>query len=387
MIIRKLLGFAASSSAHAEDAITELLAFVVREDRAKERILVTCLDEILGARGRPQLPTTRPRVSTQVVVGGAGPDAGRCDLVLDWAAERVRVVLEVKITAPLTWTSSGGRAQHQVDRYLSVVSDDSFARGLVFVLSPDRIDIGDAVGHTSFGGHVPAQRLHDLLRRSVRGRDAASATDWAARELYLAMEDLRMATPTMTLDGLTSVYRFVRFRDALHTALSRARDELLQGGPLAKFAGPKRNELQNAFERMGLKVWARDDHSGAFAFIGIALDDASVHEEVPDLYFFLELPPKDTAHTRVRTWIEEHPAEMERLRTTAPTLRWNVGGADSYQLIEARATLLDAVAAPDPAARIAQFFRQCAVELDEVGLLGEYLAAVDEAASARARTR
>ena len=241
-----------------------------------------CLAEALERAGPGRrLPEGHPAVRTQVWIATGTPDAGRCDLVLEWAYPAVFAIVEVKVAAPLTVTSSPEKGpQDQIERYLKhVAAEQPVRKGWVFLLGPKGLSVGASEADPAYGGHVVAQRVHDALRVAERnGEIEEPHAAWVAQQLAAVMEKVGMATATMTFEGAMGVARFYEFRAALLATLERAREELWgPGGPLAAFY--HRAYLQeDEHDRVGYWVAATGLDKNAYAFLGLYFRNDSIHE-------------------------------------------------------------------------------------------------------------
>jgi hypothetical protein len=345
-LFRTLLGYAASASGHEEDSITEILAWLLDAD---ERLLRAFL--ALLPQARLSVPAAAPRVRTQV--NGPG---GVYDLVLDWAAPRLRVIVEIKVNAELTYgeheAEDGTRTTaDQITRYSNgTKAENTFVVALaVHALNLPPV----AAQHPRFLGVLRWQQVHDALVRLLA--DEPEYIDPEARGLtrqFVALMEARhMAGPKLTFDGMTAAYRFFGFRDAILPILEQARDDVYTSS-LVGFLKPNKSGYEDRFERLGFRVWANGSETKGFAFLGLYLGAKPIHEGVPDLYLFLEAPPGSPAHQAVAATAT---GKIDDLRTVGgATARWQVG--EGYQIVSTRRSLAEVMSAEDPAGEVRRYF-------------------------------
>jgi hypothetical protein len=221
-LLATLLDYASSQRAHEEDPITEILAWLLDHD---ERVCAAFVR--LLAPERVSIPAGPPRVRTQLT----GP-GGRYDIVLDWAHPKLRLIVEVKVNANLTYGElegeDGAKADtDQITRYLSQTGDDTY----VVALATHALELpAKTSAHARYLGLIRWQAVHDVLLHGLT--DEVSPIDpearGFARQFVHLMEARRMAGPKLTFDGMTAGYRFFAFRDAILPVLEQARDEVFQ---------------------------------------------------------------------------------------------------------------------------------------------------------------
>jgi hypothetical protein len=142
-LLETLLGFAYGE----EDPITEILAWFLRMSPHLRAGLLETFDAVVRRSGAalPRTPAgeiDEPTVQTQLIAANPRGTACRYDLVCDWHSPRVRLIIEVKIWAGLTWGVDAGvengevAPAHQVSRYLAVAAGSPEIRTHVVVLAP-----------------------------------------------------------------------------------------------------------------------------------------------------------------------------------------------------------------------------------------------------------
>ncbi|MDQ3034351.1 MAG: PD-(D/E)XK nuclease family protein [Myxococcota bacterium] len=389
-LVDTLLRFAASRPAE-EDPFTEVLAWILERDAFFASELTALLRRVAVRRGIAiEGVDTHPSVSTQVVVAGTQGSCSRYDLVLDWATPRLRIVIEVKVHAALTLSGTfaepvEGQARHQVDEYLAIARA-SGQRSLVFTLAPGALPVGDAArADDLYGGHLLWQDVHDTLRRAARSRIHRTMDPVVraiAEQTLEAMERRSMAAPRITFEALLSVKRYAAFRQSFDPMLTFAWSTLHDDGTLAGFQKiDRRAWQQDVHDRMGYRLWAERKDPSAFGFMGIALGDDTMVEGVPDLYFFLEVPPRSRAQEAIDAHGAEILAAVARLagRDSRVTWGYDPGG---YESIWAARSCADIVTDPEPREALTAFFRSAVTQAREEKLLGIYFEAVAQSPAA-----
>lgn len=378
-LLHTLLGFARV----VEDPTTEILAWFLEASPPLRAELLRVIDDLLRTRGAglprgPDGAFAAAEIATQVVVSDS---KGTCryDLVLDWHAPRVRVVVEVKVWAGLTYTvetdpeSEHSSAVDQVTRYLAIADKTAAAiRSHVLVLAPYAVDLPSAAAsHPAFAGQLSWQVVHDSFAR-IAAADALDPTmRTLARDFVHALEIRRMAAPKLTFDALTSVYRYRRFEQSITTMLTHARDALFADGTLAGFhKGDKRAWQDDVHDRLGWRLWLDPAKTEAFAFLGIYVGEDTIHEEVPDLYFFLETRRGTDAQKKLD---DAQPAIADALAALqTKTTRW-YSYPGGWEAIGATTSLVEIARDDDPTDATTRFFRECVQRLRTSGVLQRYL--------------
>lgn len=377
-ILQRLLDFAEVE----EDPATEVLAWFLRESPPLRTALLVRFNEVMIGNGAslpwtPAVAFGEPTVSTQVVV--ADPRGGSCryDLVIDWHEPRVRLIIEVKVWAGLTWkletdpNTAEKLPADQVNRYIRLARDFPEVRTHVITLAPYMVEFDTLPPAPAFAGHVSWQVVRDIFERVVRSDALDTTMRLLATDFVSVMEVRHMAAPKLTFDALTSVYRYRRFQESITTILTHARDALVAEGSFAEFEKGSSRNWQDAHNRLGWRLPLSSDSSGNhFAFIGLYVGPDTLHEEVPDLYFFLELQNGSAAQKMLDGHQEDLARQVSSLSTD--TTRWYFypGGSEA---IGACRSLVEAARTQDPTDATTNYFRDCIKNLQECGLLALFL--------------
>jgi hypothetical protein len=378
-LLATLVAHAAAPKAIEEDAVTEIWAWLLRHDSTAW----LALRELLVARpcfAASRLPHAPAQFRTQVTV--PHPRNGECryDLVLDWFTPRLRVVLEAKVQAGLTFHDGhdeGGTAvppAHQVDRYLDVAALATEGTAFVLTISRGRLAVGAAAEtHHCFAGQLTWQRLHDVWMARLRDRAGTDATSSLAHQFLSLLEVRNMATPTITFDDLVAVQKYARFRDWVLSVVTEARDGLAQGGAFKEFVAPNERGWQEDHGRIGYRIW-RSVGDDSFAFLGAWHAEPCIHAGVPDLYFFLSTRRDGPAQKQLDDRAPEIRAAIELLATRDPYAIWGYdpGGWETVWAVRSFANVL---AETDPRAAAVDFYRCCWESAQDSGLLSMFVAA------------
>ena len=179
-----------------------------------------------------------------------------------------------------------------------------------------------------------------------------------------------MAAPKLTFDALTSVTRYRRFRQSVDAMLEHARARLLEGGVAAGFHKGDARAHQDEHDRFGWRLWVNPSTNLYFAFIGVYVGDDTIHDEVPDLYFFLEAHERTAARGVLDARQVEIEAALEPLRSE--TVQWKAqpGG---FEAIQARMSMVEIVRSDSPEDAAFKFFAECFTALREKGELRMFL--------------
>lgn len=381
-LLDTLLRFAAGSQPAEEDPITEILAWLL----ATEPALLRAFTQLLSRRV-PSLAKATLRPSTQVVMPRAqGRGVCRYDLVLDDRRVPVRVVVEAKVNHGLT--PSGASVEpasvprHQVHDYLALARLDPAGSHWVFTLAPDPMDLGgEADADSCFGGQLRWQEVHDAFARALRTSGGTSLVDPAARALAYqfldAMEARHMAHPKLTHDGAVAARRFVKFRRSFTEVVTAAWNEMHADGTLDGFIKISAAAWQDEHERLGYRLWAPPRDTTQFGFIGMYLGDDSMLEDLPDLYFFLEAPPKSAAHRALELRGSDIAAIVAGLAQRDPRTAWGFSPGE-YQVVWAVQSVAHALADADPRGAILAWYRSVVAAARESGLLAIYFDALKD---------
>lgn len=357
-ILAKLYELARSSKSHEEDALTEILRHLLEEDAMVRDELVATLAFPPAAGIRPSrlgVPKIETQVSEPAVEGGVC----RYDLLISWPSG-VRVVVEVKVGAKLTMKkveTEAGRcsAVDQLQRYLACAAREpkTFVTSLG-IRSPDLPST--VASHSRFISCLSWQQLYDIVWRAL-DRDPAETLETLRREWLDLLEEIDLATAPLTFEGLTSVYRYNAFHAAFGEAMAAAVERLAEEGVLEPFERPTDKMWQEAYERIGYRLWV-DRNRSRMAFIGLWHGDGTRHHEIPDLYFFYEVAKGSAA----AEFIDGQEADVLRLldtiQTTPPEAEWNYE-AGGYETIQCAMSMVEVLRHPDPAAALADFFVGC----------------------------
>lgn len=356
-ILATLYRFARSGKSHEEDALTEILRHLLEEDREVLREFVRALRFPSGTdapSSRPGDPTVQTQVSEPDLFGG------RCryDLLFTWPTG-VRLIVEVKVGAGLTMKAvpdADGEADaiDQLNRYLAIAHGEPTtfvaSLGIRLMNLP-----GSVVADERFVGAVSWQQLHDFVWR-VFDRDQTDPSSTLRREWVDLLEETKLAMAPLTFEGLTSVYKYNVFHEAFGEALNAAVDRIAEEGLLEPFERPTDGKWQEAYERIGYRLFVDKDRS-RMAFIGLWHGDGTVHHEIPDLYFFYEVA-KDTSAAK---FIDGSAAEIVTMLDALDTPSGGKWGFDpgGYETIHCGMSMVEVVRQPDPAEAIANFFVDC----------------------------
>ena len=383
-LLETLLGFAQGE----EDPITEMLAWFLRmSPRIRTGVLET-FDAIMRRSGAalPRAPggeIDEPTVQTQLIAANPRGTGCRYDLVCDWHSPRVRLIIEVKIWAGLTWGVDAGvedgevTPAHQVSRYLAVARNSPEIRTNVVVLAPYAVDMGfGATTPPGFSGQLPWQAVHDAMARSVAAGELAGDPTMMtlAQNFVHLLETKRMAVPKLTFDVLTSVSRYRQFEKSARMMLTHARDSLVgDDGALKGFFKGNASAWQDDHDRIGWRIWVDSKDINAFAFVGIHVGPDTIHEEVPDLYFFVQARKGSDAQKALDARGDAIRGAVEALTTETTRAYHHPGGWEIYGI---RRSLVEIARATDPADATTAFFRECVSSEPGAKLLSIYLAAL-----------
>lgn len=388
-LLETLLGF----SSVEEDPLTEMLAWFIRTSPTLRSALLDAFDGTVrqfgGALPRSELGLVHePLVQTQLVAANPRGTSCRYDLVCDWHSPRIRLIVEVKVWAGLTWGESsaedGGVAtpSHQVARYLDVAAGSPEIRTHVIVLAPYLVDLDfPTPPPLGYGGQLTWQVVHDAMLRVIDANefvDDRTMTTLTKNFVHL-LELKRMAVPKLTFDVLTSVSRYRQFEKSARMMLTHARDMLVApGGTLAGFYKGNASAWQDdAHDRLGWRVWVEPTDINSFAFIGIHVGPDTIHEEVPDLYFFVQTRKGSEAQKKLDARGDELTQALEQFPKETTRAYRKPGGWEVYGI---RRSLVEVARTLDPADATASFFRECVESGPGATLLAAYLAEVKGAA-------
>ncbi|UJR86704.1 hypothetical protein [Sandaracinus amylolyticus] len=379
-LLDTLLRFAASSQHAHEDPITEILAWLLWNEPAFMRAFVELLSRRVPALARASL-----QPDTQVITPRArGGGVCRYDLVLEDRRAPARVVVELKIDHDLT--PSGAELdstcpRHQVHDYLELAEADPPGSHWVFTLAPGLVDVGeDAERHPCFGGHLRWQEVHDAFARVLRldRSDALEPTAKALATQFLeVMEARQMAHPKLTYDGAVAARRFMRFRQSFTEVVTAAWNEMHADGTLEGFIKVNAAAWQDEHQRLGYRLWVRSKDTTHFGFIGLYLGDDTTFDDVPDLYFFLEAPPKSPAQRALEQRAADVTAIVASLNARDARTVWRFSPGE-HQVVWATQSIAHALADTDPRAAILAWFRQTVLAARDGGLLSIYREAVKD---------
>jgi hypothetical protein len=387
-LIETLLRFADGSRPREEDPITEVLAWLL----AHEPALLECFCNLLGNTASNQRARTfrlrEPSVRTQVVAQGIAGRISRYDLVLEKG--QARAVVELKVRSGLTLSRAEDadaaavpEQRHQLHDYLAQAGT-RIAQGddqLVFALAVGFVDVGEAVhAHPCWGGSLTWQTVHDAFARRLRvpGETPLDpATKMIAEQLLGTMEVRRMATPRMTLDGAVSVRRASRFRQSVTAALEAAWQELHADGTLDGFTKINRSAWQeeDRWTRMGYRLWALSSDTNHYGFMGIWYGDETLVEDVPDLYFFLQVKPDGRAGEALHERSEQIRERLTALNSTSTHARWR-HAPDMWTPVSCVSSLAPFLLDADPSTAIRNWFRTTLAAARKLGLLEIYFEAI-----------
>jgi hypothetical protein len=370
-ILKTLLDFARSDRGE-EDSMTETLAWFLRRSEGLRRHFTDLLSERLRRRGLEVALDGAHRVRTQLVE----PDAGRYDLVLDEEVQDLRIVVEVKVSdwsPEPTCDPAPQGSQDQLARYLRVAAARP-GRSFVVMLVRDPFAAPVSVRtHPSYIDAIFWSDLHRIFKVWL----GTSPADPFARELGTefvnVLEVRRMVTPTITPEGLASVWPYMAFHAAIESALATTRAALWERGVLTGFAPDNARRWQEDHERIGfrLPVTAALEH---FAFVGVSHSRNVVVPEKPDLMVFLETPPQLDPRRRINAAYSEVERAVEALNAEGHA-RWKAY-REGYQVVVARKSLRDVLEVEDQHRAIRDFFVGCFEGLRRTGLLQRYVDAV-----------
>lgn len=300
-------------------------------------------------------PTIETQVSEPAIEGGLC----RYDLLLTWSSG-VRLIIEVKVFAGLTMKTIEGKDGEptqvdQIQRYLALAEREPAT--FVLSLGIRTTDLPAVVqGHQRFIGTLSWQDLHKVVWRCL-ARTPDDTLESLRYEWLQLLEDLKLATSPLTLDGLNSVYKYNAFYGAFQTALDATVDRLSEEGILEPFERPTDRMWQEAHDRIGYRLFVDSDRS-RMAFIGLWHGDKSIHHEVPDLYFFYEVPKGSSSAKFIDGKQEDILRLFESIETTPPESKWGFE-SDGYETIHCTMSMLEVIRQPDPSAAIADFFVGC----------------------------
>ncbi|MEQ8276520.1 MAG: hypothetical protein RMA76_09305 [Deltaproteobacteria bacterium] len=356
-ILATLYRLARSGKSHEEDALTEILRHLLEEDHEVLREFV----KALRFPRRTGIPSSRrggPTVQTQV--SEPDPFGGHCryDLLFTWPTG-VRLIVEVKVGAGLTMKAvldADGEAEavDQLHRYLALARGEPMT--FVASLGIRTVDLpGSVTDDERFIGALSWQQLHDFVWR-VLDRDPTDPSSTLRREWVDLLEETKLATAPLTFEGLTSVYKYNVFHEAFGEALNAAVDRIAEEGLLEPFERPTDSKWQEAYERIGYRLFVDRDRS-RMAFVGLWHGDGTVHHEIPDLYFFYEVAKDSSAAKFIDGRAAEIVTMLDALETPSGG-KWSFepGG---YQTIQCATSMVEVVRQPDPAEAIADFFVGC----------------------------
>ncbi len=383
-LLETLLSFAYGK----EDPITEMLAWFLRSSPALRARVLDAFDVVLLRRGA-RLPRgqdgtiAEPAFLTQVVAPNANGTDCRYDLVCDWHAPRVRLIIEIKIWAGLTWgierSADDGSTvpSHQVSRYLAVAAASPEIRTHVVVLAPYNVELGGAASDSgAFAGQMTWQIIHDAFARSVAADEHARDPTMArlALEFVRLLENQRMSVPKLTFDVLTSVSRYRRFEKSVRMMLTHARDNLVgEGGALNGWFKGDSRAWEDDHDRLGWRVWLDAKDSLAFAFVGAYVGSETLHEDIPDLYFFLQVRKGSDAQKRLDENADAIRPAVESFTSDTTRGYYRPG---EWVTIGIRRSLVEVARAADPTDATTSFFRECVTSPRGKELLDLYQRAV-----------
>jgi hypothetical protein len=156
--------------------------------------------------------------------------------------------------------------------------------------------------------------------------------------------------------------------------LTHARDSLVGGdGALKSFFKGNASAWQDDHDRIGWRIWVDAKDVNTFAFVGIHVGQGTIHEEVPDLYFFVQAKKGSDAQKALDARGDAIRGAIEALTTETTRAYHHPGGWETYGI---RRSLVEIARAADPADATTAFFRECVSSEPGKQLLSIYLAAV-----------
>lgn len=376
-LLARLLDFASSPKAHEEDPITEILGHLLSIDRDLLMAFLGALEKMAPKRVWSSLG--QPRIQTQYTVPEADPQAGLCryDLLFRWPKARTQLVIEVKVNAPLTYktlkTPKGTLEDvDQLQRYLDIAKLQP--QGFVMGLGIQKATPTRAVRkHERFLGCMGWQTVHDVFLQALQKQERVRPHAALIEDFIDLLEVYQMAHPKMTFEGLASFYPSQRFYNTFCTTLYQVEQTLRSQGLLQAFEAASDRTWQDKFKRSGYRLFLNKNR-GRFAFIGMVYDDRPTHDEIPDLYFFLEVEQ----NSKAQEILDDDAAQIQKaickLDANALEVQWahRLGG---YQTISCRMSLVEVLRAQDPALAMEAFFKTALQAAQKEGLLDVFLKA------------
>src|SRR5690606_13100733 len=107
---------------------------------------------------------------------------------------------------------------------------------------------------------------------------------------------------------------------SLTNILEQVRARLQQEGKLEGFSTSTRSAWQDDHDRIGQRIWVVPSSPDRFAFIGVYVGEDTLHTDVPDLYFFLEVAKGHPVRKTLDAREGEIRATLEQLQ--GPLVRW-----------------------------------------------------------------
>jgi hypothetical protein len=106
--------------------------------------------------------------------------------------------------------------------------------------------------------------------------------------------------------------------------------------------------------------------------MGIWHGEGTIYENVPDLYFFLELKQGSEAQKKFDAQGAKVMDAVARLQGKIPDARWAYDPGQ-WQIVWACKSLVEVARADDPARVTTDFFRECLALLREVKVMDLFL--------------
>jgi len=349
-LLNTLVDYASAGCSRTEDPITEVLAWLLRADQELRLAFLGALVQRADreGRGRRLMAQGSFEVETQVVMCRArGLGVCRPDLVLSNRVAGEKVLVEIKVHADLTPTAHGGRTQ--LDDYLDIA--EAQGNAIVYVLAPRRMVISGATNRPCFGGQVRWQSVYDAFRDVLARRKVDGVAALHVQQFLELMERKKMAVPPLSFEGALAVRAYTKFRDSLRACVDAVVSDL--DPALTAGFGERSKWAEGRHGRMGYSL--KTVNGGGFAFMGVYHGDEPGSDELPELYFFLEVPRGSPAQEALDEEAGALKTAIAKLNEGPGLIRYgyDLGGWETLWAVQG---LSHVIAAADQPRAIGDFF-------------------------------